>query len=111
MDTRLSVVVGPDAVTFEIKEKTKNVPHVLTQAEIAEEERRRRRNERWARDRVDWNNTETFAPGPPKHDIVRTVRQPPEEGAARRLPPSLEEIAQHAGTVHNNPRTLETAPL
>src|SRR5262249_6912556 len=33
-DTRLSAAIGRDTATFELKEKTKQVPHVLTTAEI-----------------------------------------------------------------------------
>jgi hypothetical protein len=71
-DTRLSAAVVQDTITFEIKEKTKQVPHVLTEAEIAEEEKRKKRNQRWARGPVKWNDVDVFAPSPPKFDTVRT---------------------------------------
>jgi hypothetical protein len=72
-DTRLSVSVGKDEVTFEIKEKTKQVPHVLTETEIAAEEKRRKRLERQSYGRgSSWDDIEMFSPGPPKFDAVRT---------------------------------------
>src|SRR5215467_1745004 len=71
-DNRLSAAVGRDTVTFELKEKTKQVPHVLTAAEIAAEEKRRKRNERLARGWTDWDRFEMFVPLPPKFDTVRT---------------------------------------
>jgi hypothetical protein len=64
--------VGKDALTFEIKEKTKQIPHVLTKAEIAAEEKRRRRTERDYYGRVSWDDIDMFAPLPPKFDTART---------------------------------------
>jgi hypothetical protein len=71
-DDRLSAGVGPDSVTFEIKEKTKQVPHVLTEAEIREEDRRRTRSERLSSRRTYWDDFETFFPSRPKFDTART---------------------------------------
>ena len=67
---RMAVVVGDDDATFEITEKTKQVPHALTPAEIAAEEKRRKRNERIARGYRDYDYV--FDPLPPKFDTVRT---------------------------------------
>jgi hypothetical protein len=56
-DNRLSAGGAPDSVTFEIKEKIKQIPHAPTAAEIREEENRRRRRESWSAhraDRIDW---------------------------------------------------------
>lgn len=69
-ERRLVVVAGDDDASFEITEKTKQVPHVLTKAEIAAEEKRRKRNERIARGY--WDTTYDFDPLPPKFDTVRT---------------------------------------
>lgn len=71
-DTRLSVNVGNDAVTFEIKEKTKQIPHVLTDVELAAQEKRRKRNQRWIPGQSNWDDVEDFGPWPPKFDTVRT---------------------------------------
>jgi len=68
----MSASIGKDAATFEIKEKTKQVPHVLTEAEIVAEEKRRKRLERQAYGRSSWDVAEMFSPGPPKFDTVRT---------------------------------------
>jgi hypothetical protein len=70
-NTRMSVSSEKDDVTFEIKERTKQVPHVLTEAEIAAEERRRKRLERPNYGRNRWDDIETFAPRPPEFDTVR----------------------------------------
>jgi hypothetical protein len=69
-ERRLVVVAGDDDATFEITEKTKQVPHVLTKAESAAEEKRRKRNERIARGH--WDTAYDFDPLPPKFDTVRT---------------------------------------
>ena len=69
-ERRLVVVAGDDDASFEITEKTKQVPHVLTKAEIAAEEKRRKRNERIARGH--WDTAYDFDPLPPKFDTVRT---------------------------------------
>jgi hypothetical protein len=71
-ETRLSAACGGDTVTFELNERTKRVPHVLTAAEIAADEKRRKRNERLTRGSTDWDRLEIFAPLPPKFDTVRT---------------------------------------
>jgi hypothetical protein len=71
-ETRLSAAIEDDSVTFEIKEKTKQVPHVLTKVEVAAEEKRRKRTERWAQGRNAWDDVDFFAPYPPKFDTVRT---------------------------------------
>ena len=65
-ESGISSAIGQDSVTFEIKEKTKQVPHVLTPKEIAEEESRRKRHERLARGRNEWDNVGFFAPDPPE---------------------------------------------
>jgi hypothetical protein len=69
---RVSVSVGKDEVTFEIKEKTRQAPHGLTQAEIAAEEKRRRRSARSTHRSSSWDDYEMFAPAPPRFDVVRT---------------------------------------
>jgi hypothetical protein len=69
-ERRMAVVVGDDDASFEITEKTKQVPHVLTKAEIAAEENRRKRNERIARGH--WDTAYDFDPLAPKFDTVRT---------------------------------------
>jgi hypothetical protein len=71
-ETRLSAAIGNDAVTFEIREKTRQVPHKLTAAEIAAEEKRRKRNERWVQGRNEWDDVGLFTPYPPKFDTART---------------------------------------
>lgn len=71
-DNRLSASVGQDSATFELKEKTKQVPHVLTEAEIQEDEKRRKRSQNLSARRLDWNDSETFPPSRPQFDIMRT---------------------------------------
>lgn len=71
-ETRMSVSVDKDEVTFEIKERITQVRHVPTEAEIAAEERRRRRNARRTHRSSSWDEYEMFAPVPPKFDAVRT---------------------------------------
>lgn len=71
-ERQMAVVVDKDDVTFEITEKTKQVPHVLTGAEIAAEEKRRKRNEQLARGRPYWSDAIDLSPLPPKFDTVRT---------------------------------------
>lgn len=72
-DNRMAASVGDDSATFEIKEMTKQVTHVLTATEIAVEEKRRKRNEQINRGRRSWDDHDyVFAPLPPKFDIVRT---------------------------------------
>lgn len=71
-DNRMAAADAADEVTFVINEKPKQIEHVLTEAEIAAEEIRRKRNERIARGRFDWNVDHDFAPLPPKFDIIRT---------------------------------------
>ncbi len=71
-DTQLRSALGQDGVTFVIKEKSKQVPHVLTERERIEQEKQQRRNERLAHGRRDWDAYGIFAPSPPKFDTVRT---------------------------------------
>jgi hypothetical protein len=71
-ETRIRCAIGEDDVTFEIKERTKQVPHVLTEKEVAEEERYQKRLERLSRGRNEWDAYSFFAPSPPKFDTVRT---------------------------------------
>ncbi len=71
-NNRMSVAVEKDSVTFEIKERTKQVPHVLTDAEIAAEERRRKQLERPNYGLSRWDDFEAFAPRPPEFDTART---------------------------------------
>lgn len=68
----MSATIGRDTVSFTLIERTRQVPHVLTPAEIAEDEKRLKRQERrnWRRD--SWDDVLDFAPYRPKHDIVRT---------------------------------------
>ena len=67
-ETCMNATIGQDTVTFQVLEKTKQVPHVLTDAEIAAEEKRRKR---WSQSRNPWDDLD-FSPGPPKFDSVRT---------------------------------------
>jgi hypothetical protein len=69
----MSASIERDDITFEIEERTRQVPHVLTEAEIAAEERRRKQLERPNYGRNRWDDVETFAPPPPEFDTVRTV--------------------------------------
>jgi hypothetical protein len=69
--SHLSAAIENDAVTFGIKEYTKHAPHVLTEAEIAMEEKRRGREEKVGRGRNSWDDV-YFAPLPPAFDAVRT---------------------------------------
>lgn len=71
-EKRLAATTTTDRVSFEITEKTKQVPHVLTEAEIAAEERRRKQNERMARGRSAWDVDYSFSSLPPEFDVVRT---------------------------------------
>ena len=71
-DNRLSASVGQDSKTFELKEKTKQVPHVLTEAEIREDEKRRKRSQSPSARRLDWNDLETFPSPRPQFDTMRT---------------------------------------
>ncbi len=71
-DNRLSASVGHDSATFELKEKTKQVPHVLTEVEIREDEKRRKRSQSLTVRRLDWNDFETFPSPRPQFDTVRT---------------------------------------
>ena len=71
-ERRMAIVAGDNDATFEITEKTKQVPHVLTSAEIAAEEKRRKRNEQMARGRMYWGDALDLSPLPPKFDTVRT---------------------------------------
>lgn len=64
-NTRMSASIEKDDVTFEIKERTKQVPHVLTEAEIAAEERRRKRLERPNYGRNRWMISRLSLPGRP----------------------------------------------
>jgi hypothetical protein len=69
---RMSAMIAQDCVTFVIVEKFANIPHVMTQAEIAREEERRKRNQRWARGNYDWTDRDSYAPRPPEFDRVGT---------------------------------------
>lgn len=72
-EKQMAAATTTDRVSFEITEKTKQVPHVLTEAEIADQERQRKRNERMARGRSIWDVDDySFSPLPPKFDLVRT---------------------------------------
>lgn len=70
-ERQLAAAIGPDEATFEITEKTRQVPHVMTSAEVAAERRRHKRNERIARG-IYWNDDYILEPPPPKFDTVRT---------------------------------------
>ncbi len=69
-ERHLAAAIGPDEAMFEITEKTKQVPHILSAAEIAIEEKRRKRNERIARG--SWDDAYVFDPSPPTFDILRS---------------------------------------
>lgn len=71
-ETRVSVSIGSDDVSFEIKEKTKRVPHVLTEKEKAEEEKRQKQRERTRGRQTDWAVTELFPVRVPEFDIADT---------------------------------------
>ena len=71
-DRCLGVSVADDTVRFEITEKPRQVPHVLTERELFAEERRRRRDQQLARGRAHWNVEHIFDPLPPKYDTVRS---------------------------------------
>jgi hypothetical protein len=68
---RIAAAIAADEVTFVINEKPKQIGHVLTEAEIAAEEKRRKRNEQIARGRSSWDDY-SFDPLPPKFDTIRT---------------------------------------
>jgi len=71
-ENRLFAGVGQDSSTFEVKEKTKQVPHVLTEAKIREDEKRRKRSQSLSARRLDWNDFETLLLSRPQFDTVRT---------------------------------------
>jgi hypothetical protein len=70
-EKQISAIVGVDRVSFELKEKTKQVPHVLNAAEIAQEEKRRKSQERWSRGLRGYEDID-FSPRPPEYDTVGT---------------------------------------
>ena len=70
-DNRMAAAVADDEVTFELKERTRQIPHALTAGEIAAEEKRRRRSEQIARGRSSWDDY-SYDPLPPKFDMART---------------------------------------
>jgi uncharacterized protein YnzC (UPF0291/DUF896 family) len=49
----MRAAIGDDDVTLEIGEKTTQVPHVLTEKEIAEQEKARKRYERLSRAKMN----------------------------------------------------------
>lgn len=71
-DNQMRCTMGADVVTFEIKERTKQVPHVLTEKEMAEQERYQKRLDLLPRGGNEWDAYGIFAPSPPKFDTIRT---------------------------------------
>ena len=59
---------GPDRIGFTLIEVTRNVKHEPTEAELAEEERRRRKRERSWHAGEYWPYERSY----PEHDIIRT---------------------------------------
>jgi chromosome segregation and condensation protein ScpB len=53
VEDRMRAAIGDDDVTLEIGEKTTQVPHVLTEKEIAEQEKARKRYERLSRAKMN----------------------------------------------------------
>ena len=70
--TCVAVSVGADTVRFSITEKTKRVPHVLTEEEIAAQAKRDRLTQRIVRPDEYWRLRDTFGPLPPALDTLWT---------------------------------------